>query len=100
MTIEGILAAIGGPGGAIVQPGGGSDVTPLSPLGLARTGAEPGTPKNVNAQQGAGSGAGGLYPGPGEPTSGTVHVGGNAPDSSTGPPQLPAFSGIASLTAG
>jgi len=32
-------------------------------------------PADPNAQQGAGSGSGGLYPNPGEPTSGTIQKG-------------------------
>src|SRR5207237_60435 len=52
-------------------------------------------------QQGAGSTSGGLYPGAsGVASDGTIHVGGNAPDSSQGPDQRPTLSGIASLTAG
>jgi hypothetical protein len=100
MSIEGILAAIGGPGGAIVQPEGGSDVTPLSPLGLDQTAAAP-APQGVEPQQGAGSGSGGLYANPGEVADGQVHVGGNRPDSSRGPEQRPVLADtVGHLTAG
>jgi hypothetical protein len=99
MELSEIQAAIGGPTAVPHQPEGPSEVQPLTPLGLDRTGAEP-VPSNVTSAQGAGAGSGGLYPNPGEPTSGTVHVGGNALDSSTGPRQLSVVPGLGALTAG
>src|SRR5437879_2368393 len=100
MDTSEIQAAIGGPGGAIVQPEGGSDVTPLPGHGQSGPGTQP-FPATVEPQQGAGSTSGGLTPGAsGVASDGTIHVGGNAPDSSTGPGQLPAVSGISALTAG
>jgi hypothetical protein len=100
MDIQSILSAIGGPGGAIVQPEGGSDVTPLQPLGLDQQGPAP-APVSVTSQQGAGSTTGGLYPNPGEVADGVVLVGGRAPDSSQGPEQRPVLADtVGRLTAG
>jgi hypothetical protein len=98
MDISEVIAAIGGQTKVPSQPEGGSDVTPLSPLGPDRVGAEE-APPNVNAAQGAG----GPYLAPGaqgQASDGTVMVGGNALDSSSGPEQLQPQSGIAALAPG
>ncbi len=97
MDVNEIKAAIGGPTAVPHQPEGGSNVVPLNPTGLDKTTAEP-FPVNVEPQQGAGSG-GYLTPGA-QPGSGTILVGGNAPDSSGAPEQRPTLSGIPRLTAG
>lgn len=52
---------------------GGNMGGPALPGGSARA-PEAGV-DNPGGQQGAGSGSGGLYPNPGEPTSGTIQVG-------------------------
>jgi hypothetical protein len=76
MDLAEILAAIGGPVGSISRPDGGSDVTPLTQLGLDRPAAE-GFPENVTFQQGAGSPGNFLTPlQQGEATDGQVLTGG------------------------
>src|SRR3989442_1009762 len=90
--ISSIIAAIGGSTKVPVQPEGDANVTPLTQLGLDRVGGEP-APVQVSAAQGAGSTSGGLYPGAtGAASDGQVLVGGNRPDSSTGPEQRPVLS--------
>jgi hypothetical protein len=99
MELSEIQSAIGGPTQLPAKPDGDPNATVLNPLGMDRVGAEE-APQNVTAQQGAGSGTGGLTPNAGQVADGSVHVGGNAPDSSGGPPQLPAGSGLVALTPG
>jgi hypothetical protein len=101
MDINEVKAAIGGQTAVPHQPEGGHDVQPLNPLGLDRQGAEP-APETVNAQQGAGSGSGGLTPGAqGSAADGTVEPGNDDNYSAQGgPEQLAPTPGISALTAG
>jgi hypothetical protein len=90
MDVNEILDAIGGQTHVPHQPEGPSEVQPLNPLGLDRVGGEP-FPANVNAQQGAGAGSGGLTPGAqGSPTAGdgTVEPGNDDNYSGQGGPVL------------
>ena len=101
MDLSKIIAATGGPVPYDHRPDGGSDVVPLAPLGLDRVVGEP-APGNVTAQQGAGGGTA-LTPNGGHLADGSLHTGGNRPDSSGGPeqlPVLPAKSGLSYLTVG
>jgi hypothetical protein len=99
LDIKEVKAAIGGPTAVPHQPeGSAGDVPPLSPLGLDRSIAEP-FPANVEAQQGAGSGAV-LTPGAvGSAVDGTVEPGNDDNYSSQGGPDLLApSSGLSALT--
>jgi|SRR5579864_3925079 len=97
MNLSEIIAGIAGPTAYDHRPEGGSDVTPLAPLGLDRVVGEM-APTSPGPQQGAGGGSS-LTPAANITDVGTIHTGGNRPDSSNGPDQLKPSSGIASLTA-
>jgi hypothetical protein len=98
MPLDLFKAAIGGPTQAPFQPEGGTDVVPLSPLGLDKTTPEP-FPSQVSAQQGAG-GPGSLTPGAqGVAADGRVEAGTADNYSAMGGPDLLApSSGLSALT--
>jgi len=98
MNLSEIQSAIGGPNADVPhQPEGGSNVIPLSPLGLDK--AEPEDfPATPNAQQGAGS-AGYLTPGAkGSASDGTVEPGNVHGYGQVGPAMLTPSQGIGALT--
>jgi hypothetical protein len=103
MSIEDVIAAISGPSRPPVQPEGGSDVQPLPGHGTSGLGgAQPSPGANVEAQQGAGSTSGGLYPGAsGVASDGTIQKGYKGSSySQGGPQQLSVVPGLGALTAG